>query len=64
MESIGRVCKNQNLISIISAFAIEVTRLSEIRVPHFLDEIIELLRRNQLVAEYDTLVKNGVIDTV
>jgi len=39
-------------------------RPSEIRKPHFSEEITELLRRNQLVAEYDTLVKNGVIDTV
>ena len=39
-------------------------RPSEIRKPHFSEEITELLRRNQFIAECNALVKNGVIDTV
>ena len=64
IDSIGRVYENQNMITMISMFNIEATRLRVMRKPFFLADIVELFQRNQLVAGCDVLVKNGVMGAV
>ena len=51
------------MITVISKFMIEATRLREIRTLHFNTEIIKLLSQNKLVAGYNALVKNRVVGT-